>query len=418
MYIWQASDWPIFQFDKQALTPALNRVLATQKRLLGEMPMDLQDMRFTAAKPSETQNHHAVDSANQVNMLLQNALIQNALSTSAIEGELLDVGSVRSSVARHLGLETAGVKGATKQSDALVCMLLAAMDNLSQPLTLTTLCDWQSLLFPELPLAEKLIVGALRDDHGGETPMQVVSVKKGRYVVHFEAPPSSVLVQQLSAFLAWFNGDDPALAQAHSQAEMHPFIRAGIAHLWFVTLHPFDDGNGRLARAITDRALAQAENTAVRFYSMSATIETHRNAYYEQLEQTQNRRSHSQLDQSGDAPVLRSMDVTSWLDWFLTMLNEAMEKGCDVIERVAAKSRFWYRHSQTVLHERQIKVLNRLLDNYGDEFPHGINASKYQSLAKVSKATATRDLTDLLNKQCIEKRSAGGRSTRYQVLLR
>jgi len=408
MYIWQVAEWPEFQFAEQALAPALQQVLSTQQRLLGDVPLEIRQLDSNSPAFDEEES----DAAAQMNSLIQNALIRNAISTSAIEGEVLDVGSVRSSVARHLGLETVGLQSGTKQSDALIQMLLQAMNDLSQPLTLENLCSWQRLLFPELPLIDNITVGAMRDDAASNgvdelAPMQVVSVKKGRYVVHFEAPPADSLNNEMGAFLAWFN--------TQRSGDVHPFIRAGIAHLWFVTLHPFDDGNGRLARAITDRALAQAEHASVRLYSMSATIEAHRKDYYTHLEFTQNLRSVSQINESGDEPVHTPMDITAWLHWFLTMLNEAMEEGCHVIERVAAKSRFWYRHSQTVLHARQIKVLNRLLDSFGSEFTQGINAAKYQSIAKVSKATATRDLADLVEKGCLVRLPAGGRSTRYQV---
>lgn len=398
MYIWQADEWPHFVFDIRALSEQVALIEQQQQRLLGQVA------RLSGPIDKEAQ---------------MDALIQNAIRTSAIEGEKLDVGSVRSSVAKHLGLETVGVtqgsqyinKG-TKQTDALVSMLLSATSDLQLPLSESLLCDWQSLLFPEPPLIQKLIIGKLR----GDEPMQVVSQKGGRELVHFEAPPKVILHEELSKFLDWFNTGD-----ASNKKDTHGLIRAGIAHLWFVTLHPFDDGNGRLARAITDRALAQAENTSVRFYSMSASIEANRNAYYDQLEAVQNIRSSSQQQRetSPDAFPLDSspVNITTWLVWFLQILADALEQGSFRIDRVMAKSEFWYRHSQTVLSVRQIKVLNRLLDGYGEEFQQGINAGKYQSIAKVSKATATRDLTELVQKGCLKKLIGGGRSTRYRVLL-
>ncbi|AWB67523.1 hypothetical protein C2869_14210 [Saccharobesus litoralis] len=296
----------------------------------------------------------------------------------------------------------------TKQTDCLVSMLVLATESLDTPLTVETLCEWQTLLFPELPQLSELTIGDLRNDgiHGDE-PMQVISYRGRQQTVHFEAPPKSILNQELAKFVDWFNS---------SSNEIHPLLKAGIAHLWFLTIHPFDDGNGRVARALTDRALAQADNTSVRFYSLSATIESHRNDYYDHFKLTQNIKSESQIDSGND------LDITTWLTWFLDVLAETIELGRFRIDRVLNKSKFWYKHSQTTLSERQTKVLNRLLDNLfldclGEEFNDGINASKYQSLAKVSKATATRDLSELVEKGCLIKLEKGGRSTRYQVNL-
>lgn len=222
--------------------------------------------------------------------------------------------------------------------------------------------------------------------------MQVVSGRIDRPTVHFKAPPRGRLEAELDAFLAWFN---------QPSKNLDPLIRVGIVHLWLVTLHPFDDGNGRLTRAVTDRALAQAERQSVRFYSLSAAIMARREAYYAHLESAQK----------------GGLDITSWLFWFLDTLKEALEQALVRVDRVLSKTHFWQRHATTVLNERQIKVLNRLLDTAGEEFEQGINARKYQSLAKVSKATATRDLAELLEKGCLFKLPGGGRSTRYAVLF-
>jgi Fic family protein len=208
--------------------------------------------------------------------------------------------------------------------------------------------------------------------------------------VHFEAPPRSGLEQELARFLDWFN---------QPPAQLDALLRAGIAHLWLLTLHPFDDGNGRVTRAVTDRALAQAEHHSIRYYSLSAAIMARRKEYYEVLEQTQK----------------GSLDITLWLQWFLSVLDDAMQQGQQRFQRVLSKARFWRTHAQTVLNERQIKVLNRLLDTLGEQFNEGINARQYMSLTKVSKATATRELTDLLEKECLRKLPGGGRSTRYVV---
>lgn len=370
MYIWEKGNWPHFEWDEAALRPKLDAVRLLQGRLLGR----------TEAAPEHADLEVEMD-----------ALIQNAIRTSEIEGEHLDVGSVRSSVARQLGLEHAGISGKpTPESDSLVKLLLEATHEPGVPLSTEQLCQWQSMLFPEGsgPLA-KNNVGELR----GEQPMQVVSGRLDRPKVHFEAPPRDRLETELQAFIDWFN---------RHPAGIDPLLRAGIAHLWLITLHPFDDGNGRVTRAVTDRALAQAEQQSVRFYSLSAAIMARRNAYYDHLEQTQ----------SGD------MDITRWLAWFLDTLEEALQQALLRVDRVLAKAKFWQQHATTVLNERQIKVLNRLLDTAGEEFEQGINARKYQSLTKVSKPTATRDLAELVEKGCLSRLPGGGRSTRYSVSIR
>lgn len=366
MFIWQHSDWPDFYWDEAMLRPRLDAVRLLQGRLLGR----------TDSVPKQADLDVEMD-----------ALIQNAIRTSEIEGEHLDVGSVRSSVARQLGLEQAGVTyRVTPESESLVALLLEATQKADKPLGLEELCRWQSMLFPDASPLLKIGIGILR----GEQTMQVVSGRLDRPRVHFEAPPREGLEAELDSFLDWFN---------NSPEGLDPLLRAGITHLWLITLHPFDDGNGRVTRAVTDRALAQAERHSVRFYSLSAEIMVRRNAYYDQLEKTQR----------GD------LDVTHWLDWFLETLQAALEQALIRVDRVLLKTRYWQRHATTILNERQVKVLNRLLDTAGEEFREGINARKYQSLAKVSKPTATRDLADLLDKGCLRRLPGGGRSTRYIV---
>lgn len=367
MYIWEQENWPDFHWEEATLRPKLDSVRLLQGRLLGR----------TEAAPEQADLEVEMD-----------ALIQNAIRTSEIEGEHLDVGSVRSSVARQLGLERAGVSGRpTPESDSLVELLFEATHQPDEPLSRKRLCQWQAMLFPEgSGLLSRVRVGDLR----GEEPMQVVSGRLDRPNVHFEAPPRDHLEAELDTFIDWFNNPPPGL---------NPLLRAGIAHLWLITLHPFDDGNGRVSRAVTDRALALAERQSVRFYSLSAAIMAHRNAYYDHLEQTQ----------SGD------LDITRWLAWFLDTLEEALEGALSRVDRVLVKTKFWQRHATTVLNERQVKVLNRLLNTAGEEFNQGINARKYQSLAKVSKATATRDLAELQEKGCLRRLPGGGRSTRYAL---
>mgnify|MGYP003650097921 FL=1 len=383
MYIWQYPNWTEFTYQDLAVTPLLQQVLANQQQLIGQ----------AAELPDDLDRQAQMD-----------ALIQNAIKTSEIEGELLNVGSVRSSVARHLGLEhvafTAGQKvQPTEQTDSLVGLLTQVTSTLDEPLTVDELCQWQSALFPQVPLVRRIRIGELRDD----APMQVMSQSAGRETVHFEAPPRADLDKQLTLFTTWFN--------VNSQQSKHSegIIRAALAHLWFITLHPFEDGNGRIARALTDRALAQSEDSSVRFYSLSSAIEQNRKGYYQILEAIQGVKTSSQKQNE------QINDVTDWLVWFLTVLNQALEQGLNRIERVVNKARFWQRHSQTVLTERQVKVLNRLLDSQGEEFELGINARKYQSIAAVSKATATRDLADLVNKQCLDPLAGGGRSSRYGI---
>jgi Fic family protein len=372
MYIWELKNWPSFCYQQDQVVTLLKEL----------------DLLHSKLKEQILLTPEGLDSEAQLN-----ALIQNAIKTSEIEGEQLDVGSVRSSVAKHLGLNQAGLISGTKQTDNLVDMLLQATSNLSEPLSLDTLLKWQSMLFTDKDVLKPVVTGKLR----GEPPMQVVS-QRGRFTkVHFEAPPKQTLADETNEFLSWFN----------ENSQEHFVVKAAISHLWFLTLHPFDDGNGRIARAITDRLLAVDEQSSVRFYSLSAAIEQNKVSYYDMLETTQNLKSVSQQQ--------NQLDITDWLIWFCEVLKQALFQGQYRIKRVLAKSQFWYSHAQTVLSERQIKVLNRLLDNFGDAFIEGINASKYKGIAGVSKATATRDLTDLLNKNCIVQLDGGGRSTRYHV---
>lgn len=381
MYIWEAQHWPNVVYQQELIEPKLQTVLALQQQLIGQA----KDL------PEDLDRQAEMD-----------ALIQNALQTSEIEDEKLNVGSVRSSVAKHLGLEQVGLppqyrnKG-TQQTESLVAMLRQAISNLDTPIKQQQLCEWQAALFLEPPLVRDTIVGDLR----GEALMQVVSQKGRREIVHFEAPPKEQLQHELASFIDWFN--------TKQSTQMHAIVRAAIAHLWLITLHPFDDGNGRIARAVTDRALAQAEQTSIRFYSLSAAIEMKRAAYYDSLENTQSCKTETQIKTNN------ALDVSDWINWFLDILAEAMQQGLLRIERVINKTKFWQTHSQTILSERHVNVLNRLLDSAGEEFEQGINASKYQSLAKVSKATATRDLAELLDKECIKQLPGGGRSTRYTI---
>jgi len=367
-WIWQEPDWPNFVWQDKALAPLLRDIHKLQGKLLG--------------------NAELVSSKEHLQSELD-VLLHNAINTSAIEGEELDVNSVRSSLAKRLGLKEAGLPPGTPQTDGIADLLLDATHHSEVDLTMKRLYEWHKKLFPEnVPRLVSIQVGKLRS----HDPMQVVSGPIGKEKVHFEAPLSKCLKKELKSFIDWFN-------KSHKEPELDPLLRAGIAHLWFVTLHPFDDGNGRLARAITDLALAQAEQQSIRFYAMAVAIMENRKAYYTVLEQTQR----------------DDIDITKWLEWFLSILKQTLSMAIQRIEYVLQKAKFWQLHAQSGLNERQIKVLNRLLDSGPDGFEGGINTQKYIGLTKTSKATASRDLTELVGKECLIKRAGGGRSTSYDI---
>ncbi|WKN21117.1 Fic family protein [Azotobacter vinelandii] len=369
-WIWQQPDWPHFRWQAERLAPLLRDCAQAQGRLLG--------MAGAAGDESGAQSE-------------LDALLQNIVTSSAIEGERLDVGSVRSSLARRLGLEADGASRVSPRSEGLAELMLDATRHLEQPLSLERLLHWHRLLFPAQDddlLPRRIRVGALR----GEEPIQVVSGRLDRPTVHFEAPPRDGLERQLAAFLDWFEA-------SRRDGGLDPLLRAGIAHFWFVTLHPFDDGNGRLTRAITDLALAQGERQAIRLHAMSASILDDRQGYYRILE----------ANQKGGP------EITPWLEWFLHTLLRSLQQALARIDRVLAKSRFWQRHRHQALSAEQIKVLDRLLDGGERGFEGGISAAQYQAIARVSKATATRHLGDLLDKGWLVRLPGGGRSTRYRI---
>lgn len=365
-WIWNRPEWPKFTWDEPRVLTALAAAHRNQGRLLGAVQL--------------------LDPGLSTEALAQ-VLVEEALKTSEIEGEKLDPASLRSSVARRLGLPTAGLPAVARKVEGLVQVLLDATQGHDHPLTLDRLCGWQAALFPDgYSGIHRIGTGALR----GEAPMRVVSGPVGRERVHFEAPPNTVLERELAAFLAWFN--------AHADS-MDGIVRAGVAHLWFVTLHPFEDGNGRLARAITDMALAQDEHQPNRFYSLSARIMEHRNRYYDVLEQTQR----------------GTLDVTEWLLFFLEQVASACVAAEGVVAATFAKARFWLAHSGLDLNERQRKVLNRLLDAGPDGFEGNLTNRKYTALAKTSSATASRELKDLVEKGCLMPLEAAGRSSAYRI---
>jgi Fic family protein len=360
-YIWQASDWPSWHYDLAALAGSMAEVSRAQGLLMGRLAdvgMALRDQASLAA------------------------LTEDVVKTSEIEGEIVSVDSVRSSIARRLGVDIGALTPVDRHVEGVVEMVLDATVNCLAPVTQERLFGWHAALFPTgYSGLAKINVGAWRDDASG--PMQVVSGPIGRQRVHFEAPPAANLTVETGRFLDWINGDsnEPVL------------IKAALAHLWFVTLHPFDDGNGRIARAIGDLLLARADGSPQRFYSLSAQIQRERKAYYEILERTQK----------------GNMDVTEWLAWFLDTLHQAVNQAQLTLDTVLIKTCFWQRWATTPLNERQVKLLNRLLDGYDGK----LTSSKWAAIAKCSPDTALRDITDLLTRGVLRKADAGGRSTSY-----
>ena len=376
-WIWQHPKWPHFGLQQEALSPLLRQITLAQGALQGRA--------------------RGADPALQAGFSLD-AMLQNIVNSSAIEGESLNVESVRSSLARRLGLQAGTTASPEARGEGLARIMWDATTNLDAPLNEARLLQWHEWLFAgdDGFLGRRIRIGAWR----GPEPMQVVSGRIDRPTVHFEAPPREGLEGRIAEFVAWFNA-------SRSEAALDPLLRAAIAHFWFVTLHPFDDGNGRIARALTDLALAQGERQSIRFYAMSAAILADRKGYYRQLE-------GAQKMASPDAPL----DLTPWLRWFLATLQQAIADALAQIDRVLGKSRFWLLHRPQSLSPEQIKVLNRLLDGDQPErggFAEGISAAQYQAVAKVSKATATRHLADLVAKGCLVRLPGGGRNTRYQI---
>jgi Fic family protein len=390
-WIWQHPAWPHFVWQDHTLMPLLREVSLLQGELLGRIK--------------------GSDDGLQAQLSLD-AMLQNIIHSSSIEGEKLNVESVRSSLALRMDLPLPQTRRDAR-SEGLAQIMFDATDKLDAPLDLARLLQWHEWLFVAQEGAHPLLHAAITGGQlRGTAPMQVVSGRmdgeNGRQTVHFEAPPRALLEPQLDAFLAWFNATDNSAQMPPSD----PLLRAGIAHFWFVTLHPFEDGNGRLTRALTDLALAQGERQSIRLYAMSAAILLDRNGYYHILEQSQ--RLHEPSE---------PLDLTPWLAWFLKTLRTALQQALAQMERVLEKSRYWLQHRERGLSSEQVKVLNRLLD--GDQitlsgqdrggFVDGISASQYQKVAKVSKATATRHLADLVEKGCLVRLEGGGRSTRYKL---
>ena len=365
IYIHQLPHWPRFTWKQEQVTPVLAEVRHRQGRLLGRM----EGMGFRLQAEANLQT-----------------LTLDVLKSSEIEGELLDAGQVRSSIARRLGMDIAGLIPVDRHVEGVVEMMLYATQQYRQALSADRLFGWHAALFPTGRSGMYKITVAAWRDNKEDDPMQVISGAMGKEKIHFQAPDAGRLEEEMTHFINWFNED----------TTMDGVLKAGIAHLWFVTIHPFDDGNGRIARAIADMQLSRADASAQRFYSMSTQIRKERSTYYNILEATQK----------------GSMDITVWLTWFLQCLGRALEATDETLALVLKKARFWEKHAATILNERQQLILNKLLDNFEGK----LNTSKWAKIAKTSQDTALRDIQDLINKNILKKEPGGGRSTGYVLI--
>lgn len=363
-YIHDRPDWPRFQWRADKLAARLADVRHKQGRLLGRM----ENLGFNLKAEASLQ-----------------ALTEDVIKSSEIEDEILDRNQVRSSIARRLGIDIGALAPADRHVEGTVDMTLDATQNYDHPVTAERLFGWHAALFPTGRSGiMKIVVGGWRTEQSGA--MQVVSGPAGREHIHFEAPAAKRLDNEMSAFLDWFNTD----------RDSDPVIKAAIAHVWFVTIHPFEDGNGRIARAIADLALARSEQSKQRFYSMSDQIRKERNAYYGILEKIQR----------------GTLDITDWLQWFLDCLDRAFDGAEMIIGNVLYKARFWECHGASSLNDRQRRMLNRLLDGFEGK----LTSSKWAKIVKISQATAARDIEDLIDKGILQKDAAGGRSTSYSLV--
>jgi len=363
MYIHQIKQWPNFTWDYDQLSTRLSEIRYRQGSVLGKMDV----MGFKLKEEAILQT-----------------LTLDVVKSSEIEGELLNTDQVRSSIAKHLGIKVGGVPVKDRHVEGVVEMMLDATQQYSSVLTKERLYSWHSALFPTGRSGiSKIVVGQWRQ--GIKGPMQVVSGAAGRERVHFEAPDAKLVDKEMDLFLTWFEG----------QQQLDQVLKAAIAHLWFVTVHPFDDGNGRITRAITDMQLARADHTGQRFYSMSAQIQKERSAYYHILETTQK----------------GNLDITGWLLWFLNCLDRAMDSTGHILAKINKRSTFWDVNRQTPLNGRQQKMLDIMLDDFYGK----LNVSKWAKITGCSTDTALRDIQDLVAKGILEKEDGGGRSTSYRL---
>ena len=362
-YVWQTDEWPTWRYDMAVLAQPLAAASQAQGLLLGRLADVGLGLRDQASLT---------------------ALTDDVVKTSAIEGEMLDTGSVRSSIARRLGMDIGALAPVDRYIEGVVEMVLDATARASEPLTAERLFSWHAALFPTgrsglVPIK----VGQWRDDATG--PMQVVSGPHQRQKVHYQAPPADTLPREMQRFLDWANAD----------TEEPLLIKAALAHLWFVTVHPFEDGNGRIARAVGDLFLTRADDSPQRFYSLSAQIQRFRKDYYDVLERTQK----------------SSLDVTTWLAWFLDTLRQAIESAQSTLDGVLHKARFWHRWAGTPMNERQSKLTNRLLDGFDGPLTTG----KWARIAKCSADTALRDINELVALGMLQRTEGRGRSTAYEL---
>lgn len=365
-YVWESNNWPNFSWDSERLLPLLGKARQFQGKVLARVGA----LGFPLSDQAQAE-----------------ILTEEAMKTSAIEGEHLNRDSVRSSVARHLGLPQAGLSKVDRHVDGLVEILLDATKNYNKPLTVKKLYSWHAALFPTgYSGLSKIRVGKWRTQ-----AMQVLSGPVGKERIHYEAPPPERLDQEIKVFLDWWK---------ESAGKIEGLLRAAIAHFWFVTIHPFDDGNGRITRVLTDMALAQDEKMNMRFYSLSSQIMEEREDYYHVLE----------ICSKGEG------DLTAWLEWFLSCAIRAMSKSETLIGNVLVKADFWKKYAQVTINDRQRKVVNRLLDSGQGHFEGGLTTRKYVSLTKTSRATAFREISDLVEKKMMRQNSESkGRSVTYDL---
>ncbi len=365
-FIHEHPEWPNFVWDSNVLLGPLAEVRHLQGKLIGEM----KALGFPAVQNSAIE-----------------ALVEDVRASSEIEGENLDRNSIRSSLATHLGIEIGGATAYDHRVDGIVQVVLDATQNYETPITAARLFGWHSTLFPTGWSGLRPIrVGQWRDDSGG--PMQVVSGPLGREKVHFRAPSAELMHVEMDRFMNWFE----------TEVQLDAILISAVAHLWFITIHPFDDGNGRLARALSDMILARSERSNNRYYSMSSQILIDRNAYYDILEKTQR----------GD------IDVTRWLLWFISCLASAITRSESTINNVKARTKFWDSIRSIEMNNRQQKILTRLLEGFEGK----LTTAKWAKLAKCSHDTALRDIHDLLIKGLLQQEEAGGRSTSYSLVIR
>lgn len=362
-FIHQQETWPDFTWNNDELMNLLSEARNLQGRIMGKMESLGFDLK---------------------NEALLGTLTLDVLKSSEIEGEYLNPEQVRSSIARRLGMEIAGLVESDRNVDGVVEMMLDATQNCFRSLTAERLFDWHAALFPTGRSGMyKITVADWRKDTTG--PMQVVSGALGKEKVHFQAPDSILVEKEMNQFLDWFNHN----------STIDLVLKAAIAHLWFVTIHPFEDGNGRITRALTDLLLARSDKSNQRFYSMSAQIRKERKLYYEILEKTQK----------------GNLDTTEWIQWFLNCLISALKSSDSLLSNVLSKADFWTKHAGVNINERQKKLLNKVLDGFEGE----LTSSKWSKIAKCSKDIAIRDINDLIHKNILQKKSAGGRSTNYEL---